>query len=164
MTTFFNKINNRDNLFFNGSLDDFIQVLQDFEWVELFQMHYNKILGRLEKKSVYVATCTIESYEVSEYAISDIAFMISKNIDYRYDDVLATLKNWGVVLYETKSANNKEYQEYEDDDECDNEEKTVKKYVQTLDDIICEIMDDPEIITLMNRLKDIYASDYAKRR
>ena len=27
MTTFFNKINNRDNLFFNGSLDDFIQVL-----------------------------------------------------------------------------------------------------------------------------------------
>ena len=164
MITYFSQINGKDNLFFNGSLDDFIKILQDFEWVELFQMHYNKILGRLEKKSVYVATCTIESYEVSEYAISDIAFMISKSIDYRYDDVLATLKNWGIVLYETKPVNNEEYQEYEDDDECDNEEKTVKKNVQTLDDIICEIMDDPEIITLMNRLKDIYASDYAKRR
>ena len=42
--------------------------------------------------------------------------------------------------------------------------KNVKKNVQTLDDIIGEIMDDPEIITLMNRLKDIYASDYTKRR
>lgn len=165
MTIFFNKINNRDNLFFNGSLDDFIKVLQDFEWVELFQMCHNKTLGRLERKSVYIATYTIESYEVSEYTIPDIAFMISKSIDYRYDDVLATLKSWGVVLYDVKPVDDEEYQEYEEDDEeCNNEEKTVKKNIQTLDDIICEIMDDPEIITLINRLKDIYASDYTKRR
>ena len=164
MTTFFNKINNRDNLFFNGSLDDFIQVLQDFEWVELFQVCYNKTLGKLKKRYVYIATCTIESYEVVDYTISDIALMTSKKTGCAYDDVLNTLKSWGITSCELKPVNDKECQECEDDEECDNEEETVKKNVQTLDDIIGEIMDDPEIITLMNRLKDIYASDYAKRR
>ena len=48
MITCFSQINGKDNLFFNGSLDDFIKILQDFEWVELFQVCYNKTLGKLK--------------------------------------------------------------------------------------------------------------------
>ena len=163
MITCFSQINGKDNLFFNGSLDDFIKILQDFEWVELFQVCYNKTLGKLKKRYVYIATCTIDSYEVpDDYTLPCIAYVITQNIGYssKYDDILAALRKWVVIESDeqiTASTTCKK------DCSCE-EECNIEKNVHTLDEIIGEIMDDPEIITLMNRLKDIYASDYAKRR
>lgn len=163
MSTFFTKINNMNNLFFNGSLDDFVQVLQDFEWVELFTVDYNEKLGKVEKKNLYIATCTIDSYEVpDDYTLPCIAYVITQNIGYssKYDDILAALQKWVVIESDEQIAANTTCKK---DCSCE-EECNIEKNIHTLDEIIGEIMDDPEIITLMNRLKDIYASDYAKRR
>ena len=163
MYTLFTKINNMNNLFFNGSLDDFVQVLQDFEWVELFTVDYNEKLGKIEKKNLYIATCTIDSYEVpDDYTLPCIAYVITQNIGYssKYDDILAALQKWVVIESDEQITANTTCKK---DCSCE-EECNIEKNVHTLDEIIGEIMDDPEIITLMNRLKDIYASDYAKRR